>query len=431
MVPPSSSLHEFGAAVRELRTRREMSQADVGTAVYVSRELIAKVETAQRWPSGKLVVDLDQALHAAGALAAFWPTLRAQHDAQDNAQDNARDNAGQRLSSAHDGRLDRAALDWLGCDVDRPLRLGRDSTARVDDVDTAALVEQLADFRLRDHRHGAGAVYPAVCAYLGSDLERLLTATPADDATARTLYTAAAGFWELAGYQAIDLGIAEQARDCYVQALQLATAAGDRLLGGYLLSVSCAHLALLRGDVDESLRMARIGLRGTQDLAGPRVRAAFQAVLARGYARRGDEPAVTQTLLSAEADLAHSVAEDEPAWIGYFNRGYLADEMAHCFHDLGKQGLAQAQADDAMAGIDRSHVRRMAIDSALKSSALARAGDLEAACAVGREAVDYAAKTVSARGRQRVEQLRVELSGHVGVRAVDEFEEYARCTLGA
>jgi len=269
----------------------------------------------------------------------------------------------------------------------------------------------------------------AVAGYVKTDLEALLEGLPTDNATASALYATAAGFWELVGYQSIDLGLDEYARDCYVRALELASAAGDRLYGGYLLSVSSAHLALHGGDVDTAMRMARVGLHGTAGTSSHGVTSAFEAVLARAAARRGDEKVATSALLRAESHLDSSRPEEEPAWIGYFSPAYLADEMAHCFHDLGHQGLAQEQADEALCHVAPGHVRRLAIDTALMASSLARAGEPEEACAVGRRAVGFAAQTSSMRGRRRIGELCQELVAYAELRSVVEFGEYVRSAL--
>ncbi|WP_165952275.1 helix-turn-helix transcriptional regulator [Kribbella albertanoniae] len=415
--PQASVRDAFGAAVRDLRVRRHLSQADLGSLVFVSKDQIGKIEKAQRWPTAELIADLDRELGAAGLLQAFEPGLRSQRRI---AQPPLR-----RVETT----LERAALDWLTTSTGEVRILGSRDDEAVDEEDVAAVVQQLARFRELDHQHGAGRTHQLVSGYVAVDLEHLLTRVPVDEATATKLYATAAGFWELVGYQAIDLGRDDHARDCYLRALELTTAAGDRLYGGYLLAVSSAHLALHGGDVDQALRMARTGLHGTSDIADPTARSAFEAVLARGEARRGDEKAATKALLRAETQLASAAPGNAPAWIGYFTPAYLADEMAHCFHDLGHQVLAQEQAGEALSQIASGHVRRLAIDTALMASSLARAGDPEQACVVGREAVDLAAQTSSARSRHRIDGLRQDLVPYSDLKPVVEFGDYVRFAL--
>lgn len=414
--PQLSGRHAFGAAVRELRTRRGLSQADLGALVFVSKDQIGKIEKALRWPSPELISVLDATLNASGLLEAFGPTLRSQRLVRQ-----------ERVHGVE--TLERAALDWLTSEPGEIRILGADHDRQIDSEVVESAREQLATFRQLDHQYGGGRMHPVVSGYVTTELETLLEGMPVDEGTASTLYATAAGFWELVGYQSIDLGLDEYARDCYLRALELASAAGDRLYGGYLLSVSSAHLALHGGDVATALRMARVGLHGTAGSASPGVTSAFEAVLARAAARCGEEKAATAALLRAESDLESSRPESEPAWISYFTSAYLADEMAHCFHDLGHQGLAQEQADEALSHVAPGHVRRLAIDTALMASSLARAGEPEEACAVGKRAVDFAAQTSSVRSRQRVGELCQELVPYAELRSVVEFGEYVRSAL--
>jgi hypothetical protein len=385
--------------------------------VFVSKDQIGKVEKAQRWPTPELIADLDAALGASGLLVAYEPTLRAQRHLH------------QGPVLRVETTLERAALDWMTADLGGVRILGSQADRYVDEEAVSAACRQLESFRRLDHQHGAGRMHHVVAGYVTTELEALLEGTPIDDSTASALYSTAAGFWELAGYQSIDLGLDAYARDCYLRALELASAAGDRLYGGYLLSVSSAHLALHGGDVGTAMRMARAGLHGTAGIASPGVSSAFEAVLARTAARCGDEKAATSALLRAEHHLASSRPEAEPAWIAYFSPAYLADEMAHCFHDLGHQGLAQEQADEALSHVAPGHVRRLAIDTALMASSLARAGEPEQACAVGRRAVEYAVQTSSARTRHRIGELRQELVPYAELKSGVEFGEYVRSAL--
>jgi hypothetical protein len=66
----------------------------------------------------------------------------------------------------------------------------------------------------------------------------------------------------------------------------------------------------------------------------------------------------------------------------------------------------------------------LAIDTALLASSLARSGQVEQACARGREAVDLAARTTSVRTVQRVAQVRVDLAPYAGLPAVAQFGDY-------
>ncbi|MEV0394141.1 helix-turn-helix domain-containing protein [Polymorphospora rubra] len=403
--PARSVLHFFGAEVRRLRQSAGMSQADLGAALFVHRDLVRKIEGAERMPSEELVDRCDQVLGAAGALRGLWPLLKREHRLR-----LARGSvpAAEFRSEA----MDRPVLDWL-------LSCGPDTrrTGAGEVEDQAA--DRLRRLRGLDHVRGAGETYPQVADMLDHDLDALVCGAP----------LVAAGFLELAGYEAVDLGADGLALRHYLRALEIVTGCGDRLYGGYLVAVSLAHLALHCGDAGQAARLAAAGLRGAAGEAGPGVRAAFRMVLARAHARRGDEAACAAALLQVEADLSRRVPGDEPAWISYFGEADLADEKAHCFFDLGLHELAQREAGRAVTLLGPGRARRLAIDTALHAASLARARQVEHACAVAREAVDHASGVASFRSSQRIVLMMAELQPYAGLPMVRDLIEYVRVRL--
>ena len=158
-------------------------------------------------------------------------------------------------------------------------------------------------------------------------------------------------------------------------------------------------------------------------------RAAVTAVSARALARIGQEKDTTVALLECERLLDAASPCDEPEWIRYFSYAYLSDEIAHCLHDLGRAPAARPAAECAMEGVGASHVRRLAIDAALLASIWLRTGDLDQACMVGRQAVEYTARTCSGRCRQRVTALLADLSGYRPSPCITELTQFARDVL--
>jgi tetratricopeptide (TPR) repeat protein len=270
-----------------------------------------------------------------------------------------------------------------------------------------------------DHVHGAGAIYPTLERSLSGRLRDLTVTAP----------QVASGMLELAGYEAVDLGVDGIAQGHHLRALQLMTRSGNTLYGGYLVAVSLAHLALHCGDSDQAARLAVAGLRGTQAQATPAVRAAFRTVLARAHARRGDEAACTAALLQVDTDLARSRTDEEPHWIRYFGEADLADEKAHCFFDLGRYEQAYQETQAALCLLPPDRARRVCIDSALQAAALARAHQVEHACAVARRAIDTATGVTSFRAAHRIVLMLAELHPYADVPAVQDVVEYAHTRL--
>ncbi|MEU7905262.1 helix-turn-helix transcriptional regulator [Actinoplanes sp. NPDC049118] len=448
----ASPRHFFGAELRRLREHATLSQAQLGALIRFSGDMVRRVETAERFPSWQFAEACDGVLEARGTLARLWPLLQQQRSteravttapeirmAETQAPDvPGRDDAVEipklvRRVPFQPGVLDRAALDWLTTAAAPGPRAARvlASSAWASEADLRPVESALAMFREQDHTLGAGHVHVEVQRYVEDELNRLLAAAPASGAFGDRLHSVAAEFFELCGYQAVDTGANGLAQRRYLRALRLAQSAGDRVYGGYLLAVNIAHLTLHCDHPEPALRMALAAVAGCDAHATPAVRAALHAVVARAHARLGREAECTSHLRVAERHLDRSRPGEEPTWIRYFSAAYLADEMAHCFHDLGHPEQTQRYLGDALAGLRPSHVRRLAIDTALMASSLATSGAIDEACAKARTAVDHAAATMSYRCVQRIVDVQVDLDPYRGEPEVRELGEYVRHRLPA
>ncbi len=446
--PSLSERHFFGAELRRLREQANLSQARLGAMICFSADLVRRVETADRFPSRGFVEACDKVLATGGALMRLLPLLekRRNNERKPTAASPSSHAAVSGVMPApasvslaemvirvplQPGVLDRAALDWLNTPATHSWSMTERSSSP-DDVTEENLFSAetaLAMFRQLDHTHGAGRVHAQVQRYVEGELNRLLANSPSSEAVGRRLYTLAAGFFELCGYQAVDTGAHGLAQRRYLRALRLTQAADDRLYGSYLLAVNIGHLALHCGYPEPALRMALTAVRGSETQATPAVSAALHAVVARAYARLGRERDCLAHLDVAERQLGHSRPDDEPTWIRYLTPAYLADEIAHCFHDLGRPQQTQRHLSDALAALSPTHVRRLAIDTALLASSLAAAGHLDEACATAREAVDHAARTSSHRCLQRIVEVQADLEPYRCEPEVREFGEYVRHQL--
>ncbi|WP_370219878.1 hypothetical protein [Kitasatospora sp. GAS1066B] len=297
--------------------------------------------------------------------------------------------------------------------------------------DVAVADDVLTMFRQLDHTHGAGPFAAQVSTYIDTELARLLARPAASDDTVRARARVATGFLELAGYQAVDSGDPTRAQRYYLRALAMTTANHDQAYGAYLIAVNLGHLALHDSQPRSALRWAESAAAAASTMASPATRAAITAVRSRAHARMGQEQEATALILQAEQLLSSSVTADEPSWIRYFTPAYLADEIAHCLHDLGRSPAARGHLSDAIEGVGRDKVRRLAIDAALLASTWLRTGDIDQACAAGRDAVDYAARTSSGRCVQRVASVLEGLDTHADYAPVAELREYARLVLPA
>ncbi|MEE1822478.1 hypothetical protein PUR61_09775 [Streptomyces sp. BE20] len=296
--------------------------------------------------------------------------------------------------------------------------------------DVTAADGMLAMFRQLDHTYGAGPFAAQVTIYIDTELATLLARPATGEDVVHARARVATGLFELAGYQAVDAGDPSRAQVYYLRALALTRATHNHSYGAYLVAVSLGHLALHSRRPRHALRWAEsAAAAGTA--ASPATRAAISAVQARAHARMGQEREATALILQAERLLGSSVPADEPSWIRYFTPAYLADEVAHCLYDLDRSQAARGHLMDAIEGVGRDKVRRLAIDAALLASTWLRTGDVDRACAAGRDAVNYAARTSSGRCAQRVAGVLAGLDSHADYAPVAELREYARLVLPA
>jgi hypothetical protein len=325
--------------------------------------------------------------------------------------------------------LEGPAQRWLHGDPPAPAV--NTGGCRVEPDEVQRVAERLQVLRNLDHGLGAGAVQAQVTGFVEGPVQRLLSGVCDDKSLRSELYRVAGGARELAGYQAVDSGADGIAQRHYLYALSLTQRGGERTFGAYLLGVSLGHLALHCGYPDRGLRMAQIALSGLPTDAPDVVHAGLWAVIARCHARMGDAESSTVALRTGERHLGRPGGHAPPEWISYLTPAYLADEVAHCMFDLDSHGTAQREVRQAVKGVGAGRVRRLAIDTALLASALAASGDVDEACARGRDAVDLAVRTTSMRAVQRVAQVRADLIPFDDYQGVIDLVNYMRVTLPA
>ncbi|WNO73937.1 transcriptional regulator [Streptomyces sp. AM8-1-1] len=310
--------------------------------------------------------------------------------------------------------------DWLITGADTQVARTAGSRVGVSDVEAVrAMTAALTDL---DHRFGSGHVRPVVVHYLNSVVSGLLSGSYRES-VGRELFAAVARLTELAGYMAVDTGQPGLAQRYYIQALRLAQAAGDRAYGGYVLAASMSHLAAQLGNPREIAQLARAAQEGARGHVTPRAEAMFLAAEARGHALLGD--AHTCRTVAGRAQAALERAEprtgDDPAWIAHFDHAYLADELAHCYRDLGQPEAAAHHATDALDGHPESRARRRAIGLVLLATAQVQQREVEQACHTGTRAVELLGGLRSSRGAEYLDDLQQRLEPYADEPAVREF----------
>jgi hypothetical protein len=151
------------------------------------------------------------------------------------------------------------------------------------------------------------------------------------------------------------------------------------------------------------------------------------AMEACAHAARGDASPCLRALSDAENAFARSTPAEDPPWVD-FDEGGLAGHLARCFRDLNQPQEAEPLAAKSIQLCRPTHLRTRVQRYAILASAHAQQGDLEGACAVGRQALAEVPRLRSRRALDDVARV-VQLVGANDSQATHDFTDLAREVL--
>ncbi|MGV9822971.1 hypothetical protein [Nocardia xishanensis] len=265
-----------------------------------------------------------------------------------------------------------------------PFRLVRIADLDGEDPDIAAMHA----FRSADRSFGGGHLYSAVLDYLHTDIgPRMFGGSHRGDA--RSLFTAAAGLTEMAGWMSHDAGHDQQADRHFRRALDLAVAGGDHQLHVHVLA-SLSHLELSRPTPDphEALRHARDADMALNRIERhPELVARIYALQARAHAAM-DQPQPAHRLLdhAAAALSVHSEPISSP-WVSHFDEASLASDATRCLRALDDLPAAARHAH-RIIDLRPAGTRSWAFAQLTLGVILASQGHPDHACAVATAALN-------------------------------------------
>jgi hypothetical protein len=117
----------------------------------------------------------------------------------------------------------------------------------------------------------------------------------------------------------------------------------------------------------------------------------------------------------------------DPPWVD-FDEGGLAGHLARCLRDLNQPQEAEPLAAKSIQLCRPTHLRTRVQRYAILASAHAQQGDLEGACAVGRQALAEVPRLRSRRALDDVARV-VQLVGANDSQATHDFTDLAREVL--
>jgi len=486
LTPERSSLDLLGAELRANRDRKQLSLAGLAVRVRYNAGYLGRVERGVQLPTLDLMKACDAELEADGELVRLWRL--ADHDRQRKAGGEASSllhevsfpapGAGRHGLSAvtavtggsagADFRL--AGADSLYAEgfgesvaavshlVGRALgrvpggvagpanpELWREVTIRwfTDPDDEAgsllgngvaagteivrAATEMFSGY---DYRFGGGRSRLLIAQVLDVEvLPTLRQVTPGSQAVAEYLSEVGA-MLRLAAWTAYDIGEHGLAQAYFAQALRLAKAAGNRLLGGRILA-GMSHQANFLGYYQRAVELARAAREGFRGQGTPTAMALSWAMEARAQASLRRQRECLNAIGQAEQWLARTDPGSEPPWLLYFDDAELHAEFAHCFRDLGDPEKACRHAELSIQTSKSLYVRSLSFCRTVQATGHLLNGDIDQAAALASAVVDTAAEQV--RSHRVLAYLsdfgaRLEQYPHAG--PAREFREYATERLG-
>ncbi|MDQ3402932.1 MAG: hypothetical protein M3548_06000 [Actinomycetota bacterium] len=307
-----------------------------------------------------------------------------------------------------------------------------ESTARVAGrrigmPDVEIITEHIAHLRRLDHQYGSGRVHGQIVQVLHREANTVIHGTYSEK-TGKALLGVVAELTDLAAGTSVDVGRHSLAQRYYIQALNLAMSADDRILAADEL-VRMSHLTVLIGQgalsVDSRLRharqalaLARAGRTVADGGATPTLLASLHAVEARGQALLGDASATRRAMFEAERCYERIRPGGDSPILGYAE-GQFAADLGRCLRDIGDVKQSIQQLNRALESNAPGRVRSRCIIEADLAAAHFVGGDYEQAASIGRDAVRTASQIKSTRTLdwlrtlQRQIRARSTSSGHL------------------
>ncbi|MFF8928723.1 hypothetical protein ACF1AO_15770 [Streptomyces longwoodensis] len=298
-----------------------------------------------------------------------------------------------------------ASLRWIVAPPDGELTHAGSRAIGAMDVE---MIRSTADaFSMLDGKFGGGHARRALIQYLHTDVRPMLDGKYSDD-VGKQLYSAVAEALLLAGWMSYDSGLHGIAQRYFIQALRMTQTAGDRLLGGSILS-AMSHQATFIGRYQDAATLARAAYTGPAGILGPTMAAQFRAMEARALARLGDERGCDLALVEAERKLSQRTPSSDPPYIAYFDEVELAAEIGHCFRDLGRSAEAAERGAGSIFG-DGLNNRSDFFATMVQAEAHINQGEVGRGCEIARVALRLGEGLKSARCVQYVREFRERVS---------------------
>lgn len=281
------------------------------------------------------------------------------------------------------------------------------------------LQEQLAAYAVSDGVRGPKETLPLVLAVIAVAESAAREARPA---IRRDLLAVGARSAEFVGWLYRDSAALRLAGYWHDRAVEWAQMAADTALQGYVL-LKKSQAAWDERDAPRMLMLARAAIDGPWDLPSWVQAEAIQQEARAEAMLGGDITMITARLDQARDLLARAQpvsAGDGSALAAHYSPSLLAIQMAICYCEAGQPAKATEIYDEHLTAHAFSR-RDYGYFSALRGIAMAASGRPDDAAAIGRESLQIAAGTSSARTLTELSRLMGRLAAWPGRPAVQVF----------
>jgi tetratricopeptide (TPR) repeat protein len=312
-----------------------------------------------------------------------------------------------------------AALTWMVTSDAEPLpQLNGGRKVGATDVSRVRATIEL--FERLDAQYGGGHARTSLVKFLRSDLTRLLRGSYTGNVE-RELFRVSAQATMLAAWMCYDSNLHGLAQRYFIQALRLAHASGDRLLGAGILD-AMSHQATFIGRYREAVNLARAAQAGIAGRGPATLAAHFYAMEARALSRLGEKTACDRAMAAAVREFERRQPERDPEWFSYFDDAELAAELGHCNRDLGRPVDASTYAAQSV-GVNGEQVRSDFFATMVLADAYLAQGESEQACHVALNALQIGEGLMSRRCESYVAEFRSRLDTVGNSATVRHFHE--------
>jgi helix-turn-helix protein len=371
--------NDFGAELRRRRVAADLSLRDLAAKVHYSRGHLSKVENGQARASTELARLCDAVLQARGELIEFAvpnPVVRSWPSGYRGEVWTMGMDAETGSWFVPVGRRDllaSASSSMIGLSIQGPATISAAQAASI--ADTCRTWFDQA--RALGQRTSPGVLLPTLIAQTHT-LRELAISAPSSYRSA--MFTLAARFAEYTGWMAQEASDDRAALWWTHQAVELAAAGGDLVMGTYAL-VRRALVTFYANDFTQTIGLAKRAQANTR--APARVRGLAALREAQGQALAGTYDECLRSLDRARQHLL--IAEHDPA-VPVLGTSTVADPAAvvtgWCLHDLGHPKDAAAILDRELDRLSETARRARTRYAARRALAYATAGEVDHACAL-------------------------------------------------